>query len=436
MAISLRMDVLSMAARAFPIGAGVLAGLVFLASWAGVPYTRSSLLFLSSLLVISMATIIYIRRKHSSRTVIRPKSKRIYQYAKPHLPILLIAAVALAILSWLSVGRAYSSWDAIVIWGLNAIGFAEQGTIMRPIGAYGLSYPINLPLQISFFRLLSGDLAPGSKLLFPFYYISLVLGTYAFLQKRSNWKIGLVGALLLGTIPIVVEHATIGYANLPFTVYLVLGLISIMLGFDEKDTGEQLVGGILLGFASWTRPEGAFLFLPMLVVIYLGVRVIGYQGRSSARAWLLPPLLFIVVWQFFMATVGAQGFFGGVLRIAWESIRTGQLNLLAFYWTARYALRQLIDPRVWGLIAPITLLSMILRGRRLLSKEESSFLFLLLPAAVGGLSLFAYYYLASFRQDIHYLLGTSVNRLFMPVWILGFIGILHIDFRTRKDIES
>jgi len=334
----------------------------------------------------------------------------------------------------LSVGRAYSSWDAIVIWGLNAIGFAEQGTIMRPIGAYGLSYPINLPLQISFFRLLSGDLAPGSKLLFPFYYISLVLGTYAFLQKRSNWKIGLVGALLLGTIPIVVEHATIGYANLPFTVYLVLGLIGIVEGVEGKNTGDQIVGGIMLGFASWTRPEGAYLILPMLLAIYMGMRFLQTSQSFRVRAWILPPIIFISVWQAFMTANGHQSFFGSVLNIAWNALKRGDLNISAFYWTARYAARQVIDPRVWGFIVPVGLLIVVLHWRRLFSKTSSSLLFLGVPAAIGVLSLFVYYYLASFRQEIHYLLGTSVNRLFMPVWVIGFIAALSSEHSIESDL--
>lgn len=409
-------------AIAFPLGAGGLAWLLFFFSWIGVPYNRPLLVTTTLSLILAAAWLAYIRRQRLTREEVG--KWRAEKFGSADLTMLLIVGVIWIGLSWLSVQRSYSTWDAIVIWGLKGLGFAERGTIIQPLGAYGLSYPINIPMQISFFRLLSGDAAPGSKLLFPPYQISMVLGVYVFLKGRRKNMLGIAGALLLGTIPILVEHATIAYANLPFTAYLALGLIALYGGLRSDHKGEQFLGGLLLGLGSWTRPEGVFVILPMLLVMYISRRVSTGAHSTAEIVWLTPPLAFIAIWQLFMGLNGHQGFFGNVLGIAMESFRAGDQNLTAFYWTARYAARQLIDPTVWGLIVPVGLVATVLRWRSVFSKENFSLSLFILPALAAVVMLFAYYYIASFRQEIHYLLGTSVNRLFMPAWVLGILGIL------------
>jgi hypothetical protein len=78
-----------------------------------------------------------------------------------------------------------------------------------------------------------------------------------------------------------------------------------------------------------------------------------------------------------------------------------------------------------------------LRRRALFSRHDPTFIYLILPALVGALALFTYYYLASFGQDIHYLLGTSVNRLFMPVWVLGILAMFtHLGSHLKDKNKS
>ena len=92
-------------------------------------------------------------------------------------------------------------------------------------------------------------------------------------------------------------------------------------------------------------------------------------------------------------------------------------------------LNQVYVATLWTFIGLIALLWGLQNGRlargwrRVRSKKSREVVFFLLPSIVGGLGVFAYYYLASFQHDIHYLLGTSVNRLFMPVWVLGTLGL-------------
>jgi len=224
------LEVLSLS---FPIGIGLLTLILFLSSWIGVPYTKTNLIGIYiSLFALLCCSAMFVwsksgRHKAQSEAASAPEASlglRMLFYSTLFLFFLVI--------TYLSVTRAYSTWDAIGIWGIKAYGIVKEGTIFagERWGSHWLTYPLNITLQISIFRLLDGDVLPGSKLIFPMYFISLILGAYRFWKKHVEWKFAALGALLLASLPIVFKHGTIGYANLPFTAYLVIGLLHVLDG--------------------------------------------------------------------------------------------------------------------------------------------------------------------------------------------------------------
>ena len=94
------------------------------------------------------------------------------------------------------------------------------------------------------------------------------------------------------------------------------------------------------------------------------------------------------------------------------------------YWTVRYLARQSLEIKIWGVLVPLIILILFLNFRKFKPKEfPLPFLLLAAGAVVGG-AVALYYYLASFVSDLIYLLGTSVNRTFMPAWVLGILGLI------------
>jgi len=338
------------------------------------------------------------------------------------------------VVAYLSVTRSYSTWDAIGIWGIKGYGIAKEGTIFagERWGSHGLTYPLNIPLQISFFRLLDGDLSPGSKLIFPMYYISLILGAFHFWKRKMEWKFAALGALFLASLPILFEHGTIGYANLPFTTYLALGLLQIIDGISNENWREQLLGGLLLGLATWTRPEGVFLVTFALGAVLIGSRALKF-GTIQFFAVLPPVILIAGIWQVFTVSSGSQGLIGSALKSAGASWTRMEFHPDALYWTARYLARQSLEFKIWGVLVPLILLILAINIRKLKPKEfPMPFLLLVAGVVVGG-AVVLYYYLASFVSDLIYLLGTSVNRTFMPAWVLGIIGVITLAGGKQKD---
>jgi hypothetical protein len=411
-------------ALAFPLGAGLLTWCLFMFSWTGMPYTPTTLIVQYLVLLGIVAIIFLVLRKTRSGDTQGFRSDSHHQaiLQKRHLMVLIPIGILTILAAIFAVGRSYSTWDAIVIWGVKGYGMVEGGTILsgRSWGAYGLSYPWNIPIQISFFRLLDGDVLPGSKLLFPMYFAALLLGSYTFLYRHLEWKFAVLGTLFLGTIPFLFEHATIGYANLPFTCYLVLGILLSLDGMVEDEAPRQFIGGILLGLAVWTRPEGIFLVLTSTLAIISAARFI-LKRKIRWMAWLLPAVIISVSWLVITSIFGNQNLFSSSVLSMVDGWSGLDLKLDSVYWIARFLARQSIELKVWGLMMVIIVFLFIMNIRKLIPRKYPFQASLLLITIVLGATVAVYYYLVSYTRDLHYLLGTSVNRLFMPMWVLAVL---------------
>lgn len=413
-----RSGMLAILSAAYPLGAGIFTFLLFLTSWIGLPVTSISVAsqYALSLLLLLLIKLL-IGRKRARMGGIEPVQDSESERLAGMLAVIAIISVLTLAGAYLAVMRSYSTWDAIGIWGVKGYGIAREGTIFaaRRWGSHGLSYPLNIPLQISLFHLFGGDPFFLSKLIFPAYYSSLLLAVWALLRDRSREGMSLIGLILIATIPMLFEHGTIGYANLAFSYYVVIGFLVLIK--SRLSRPGVLIGAALLGIAVWTRPEGSYIVMIGMVALTLAaLRLeIAISRRELALA-VARVFIFLLPWQLFSALNSDQNVLGGSLAAMLESWAQGEFNLEAIYWTARFSMRQVIDSGVWGFILPVNALLMLVRWKAFSASQREG---LYLCAAVFTsmlATIFAYFYLAAFTNDIQYLLGTSVNRIFMPAW--------------------
>jgi hypothetical protein len=336
---------------------------------------------------------------------------------------------------FLSVGKAYSTWDAMAIWSVKGYGIALEGTVFggRTWGYHALNYPLNLPIAISTFKLFSNDALPGSKLVFPLIYFSMIANVYSFLTRRNvNRTHAKLGLLLLASVPLLFEHATIGYANLAFTFYIVSGALYAMEGIYGNRQGALLMSGFLLGFATWTRQEG--LLLSLLIVLTLSLTwLISRKGKLKFVPWLIPLGIIGIVWVIFFRLYGTEGQITRALRGAISGISQGQFHIDSIYHILRYFARQMQELNKWGLLFPASLLLFILAGPRRFAPKENIYLFgggaitLML-----GLAALTFYYAVSFSHlSLEWWLTTSFNRMILPAGVLmGILAVLAIGSST------
>jgi MYXO-CTERM domain-containing protein len=149
---------------------------------------------------------------------------------------------------------------------------------------------------------------------------------------------------------------------------------------------------------------------------------------------VLPFAAVMLSWQPVAALNPSTGTFMRAIPQATEAWLRLDLHFSALYWIARFTSRQAIDPGVWGAALPLVVVLAFLAWRRR-SLEKQSSAFMLLGAAVAvGIWCVAYFYLSSYLSDVKYLLGTSVNRIFMPFWVLLLLSALFLD--THKADET
>ncbi len=416
---------------AFPIGSGIFSWLLFLTSWAGVPLRLITIIILYLLIMVS---ILLVRmRRQGSLGLPRGDGVRTCVGDGSWKRLLLILSVLVIVIAmvWLvliAVGRAYSSWDAAAIWAIKGYAIAYEESISGGSwGAFGFSYPLNIPITISLFRTADLDILPGSKIIFPLFYFSLMLGCYEFLSRNGvRLLIAAIGTLVLASVPIIFQHATIGYVNLPLTCYLVLGSLMGIQGVFEDDPGAQTISGVLLGLGAWTRREGVLYALAIILAITVA-KLITKHGKIHPLRWLLPVAAISGTWLvFYFSTTAGQDVAATSLSATAEDILHGDINIQVLRYIFGYSRRNILKISIWGILFPLSFLVLVLNWRLELLKLYPKFVAMLFVLiGITSVTVTLYYVGSNEISNLIVWLQQSFDREFFPsAMILGVLALL------------
>ncbi len=331
------------------------------------------------------------------------------------------AAFLLAQMVVISVGRSYSLFDAIANWALKGYAIAMEGTILagQDWGGHALAYPQNLHLGIALFRLADGDALPGSKLIDPLMLISLLVGTFRFWKREDvPTDLAFAGSLVLMSVPVIFFHGTIGYANLAYTTYLVLGSLWVLEGVTENHAGPLALGSLLLAGAAWTRPEG-LLTASFQGVIVAGAAILALKARPKPIPGLLPFAMIAGTWLAFGLPHIRGDTTGSLISKFLSDLVAGRQGLEPVKNVIDYASKRLFLLNKWGLVVPLTFVLALAGIPRALRKgwRQATPLLSLLVVGVGlpGIILsVAGYTWRSFLND-------AFDRAWLPAAIIGFV---------------
>ncbi|NIM96454.1 MAG: hypothetical protein GTO18_22365 [Anaerolineales bacterium] len=266
---------------------------------------------------------------------------------------------------------------------------------------------------------------PGSKLLFPLFALSILLGCYRFLRQRDvPVLLASLGPLLLLSAPHIFLHSTVGFANLPFTTYLVLGTLWCVDGLFENKPRSLLMGGIMLVLAGWTRPEGIGFVLIIQTSLVLIYWLSGHKGLRIMPLFI-PTLLIVGVWLIFGAEHLSNDQVWGVTRVFRKEIAEGSLAIEALASILTFVAKRAVTLTVWGLLFPLILILLIWRSRNLLPRHNPitfSFLCVSILALLVPIGLF---FVASYsRPNFPFILEINFDRALFPAIFLGMVVAL------------
>jgi hypothetical protein len=196
---------------------------------------------------------------------------------------------------------------------------------------------------------MDGDVLPGSKLLFPLLALSLTIGCYVFWRRAGVPRVASsLATLALTSLPLLFFHSTIGFANIPFAAYVVLGVLHLARGFLHDESSSLVSGSLLLGFGAWTRPEGVGYSLLVLLTLLLGTWLLRWRISSIAAA-LLPQMTISVIWIVFGSRYVAEDEVGQLLGPFTQAVRDGDIRLEPLATVLEHAAREAAKFKAWGL---------------------------------------------------------------------------------------
>ena len=221
------------------------------------------------------------------------------------IEIILLVLILFQVLSsiFITVIFPVRFWDAITCWSFKARAFFLDKTIYDFYSKHSYkfshtSYPILLPLLQTYSYFSMGTLNENlMKLVFPIFYISLLIVNYGFLKikyseinlkvnnysakiKRANRVSGknypkttsLFFTFIISTVPIIFDHSYIEYTNLAFAFYLYLSVMfmTLWIGFKDdrlKTNGLIILSAIFSAQLPLLRSEG-ILFLGFIFILF------------------------------------------------------------------------------------------------------------------------------------------------------------------------
>jgi len=345
---------------------------------------------------------------------------------------------------FLAVGAGVHATDSYVLWGAKGAGLATEGlsgVVVR--GTNTTVYPLHIPVLIGMLMDTFGDTLPASKIIFPVYYLSLLLVVYGFLKERSDSALAGLSTLVLATMPVLARHARIGYANLPLTFYLVVGVVLFIRAASESNLNLQrklwIVSGIFFALAIWTRPEGLGLVIGILIA---GLSSLLFSGelKHLRKIWLIviAPFLVGVGWKVTSSRfyIGIDLVEGNLEKIV-QQFSMGIYHLKDFSLILRYFLRQIYDFQTWGMVGFGSLIAITVFFLSA-HKRDSKLRILLMTAASSLMVIIAIYYVFAFDQvhGMEWWLGGGFTRMIMPGMTLLWLGVAWLLLTDQQTIRE
>jgi hypothetical protein len=392
---------------AFGAGAFAISLQMFAYDLLGIPWTRLSLLLPWS----AAALFVVVRRKE--QLALPPWS------APAWWQLALSAGLMIPVMAWLPLERIMpltsQSWDAWAIWLFKAKAFYLDGGIGPYLERGGElanhpGYPLLVPLYGAFLYVLQGDVADqAAKFLSPCFLFALWGVFYGVARKFAPPLISLVFTLTLSTLPMlnIGAFALAGYADSALAAYVLAAAGFLCAWYRDGQTQDLAVASIAAAAAAWTKNEGQFFLLGLLVLAGMGL--VRRKACWEAWAWLLaPPIITLAPWVIVRQVYGVEAaeFVPGVEFEA------------SLFWTALQTLAaKAVDLNLFNLTFWVLLGSAVAAAR--INPPKA---FWLLPGLtlwhVAG-ALLAY---ATGRNDLAWWLGTSADRILSQVAPLALLS--------------
>ncbi|MCI0620578.1 MAG: hypothetical protein L0387_02725 [Acidobacteria bacterium] len=285
---------------AFGGGTGVLSLGMFYLAYCGILLSSLNVLIFAAGLLAVLAILQVLKfRSRRMRQVSRPVLQFTRKAAQPNHPFSPVEWVTLAVVGFCflivfadACSQPLLSFDARAIWAFKAkVLYFEQGIYNEAfLDAERLHaktrYPQLIPLAETFIARVSGSFNERAfKLLFPCYFVSLVLLVGWELRREFSRRHALLATSFFAALPVFTIYANgggaSGYADLPLAFYCTALTTRLFRWLQDGSACALRVAVLLACLTAFTKTEGlALVFVTFSVTAFAGLFLFGRSLRS------------------------------------------------------------------------------------------------------------------------------------------------------------
>jgi hypothetical protein len=428
-------------AYAFGLGSGLLTLEMFIFPRFGVRFSVINIA-LPNLLLIAVLGGLALKRKNTIADIpglvgsIRAIPSKIFKEGSKYekgIKIFLLAWIALK-LSYVffeALIKPVVAWDAFTHWSFSPKIFFLERTIpdnfknMAHANAH-INNQLAPLFQTWIFTCIGDWNEIIGKIIFPLFFTALLIAFYYALRRNLSVSKSLLFSFFLISMPFLVFHATIEYADLLVAFYLFSGTFMVFEFFEKHKRRYLAAAALLLTFSAFTKNEGLFYSLSTVIALAVFLASDTRVAEKFNRRTLL-----------IAAAAGSALFFGYILREVffvgheagfWHGIFLDRLPVII-----SVALTKMFLSGNWNILWILFTLSIFFF---IIKKEKRTDIYILLTVALNVFFL-AGYYLTAIGEVFDWVRnGTILSRnmlLFTPLVL--FFAARQIDFRLEMRPE-
>jgi hypothetical protein len=184
-----------------------------------------------------------------------------------------------------------SDWDSIALYDFRAILIQKVGNWVdgKKLG-YFYHYPPFTSLLHGAVYLMGMEQV---KIIYSLLFLSFLIVFYAFLRRQTQRFQSIIGIFLLTLAPLVSDHLTVAYTNLPYTIYFCLGIMYIWRWLTEQESRDMKLAFLFTAAACWVRASEPFWVIAF--VMLLGGRLLVVRNIKWRTVLLFSGLFLILV---------------------------------------------------------------------------------------------------------------------------------------------
>ncbi|MBI9051810.1 MAG: hypothetical protein JEZ00_20495 [Anaerolineaceae bacterium] len=220
--------------------------------------------------------------------------------------LLLINTIAFFAFSFM---KPMGNFDAYAIWEFKAkMIFLNphdwQNALNHPaVAFFHPDYPLLIPMLVSNVWFMIGEITTRTPIIVAgFYTLALPVLIFTSLRYFRDSSQALLGSILLFGAPYLFHFGTGQTAELPLAGNVLTAIILIFLAWHSKQWQFAFLGGLMAGFAAWTKNEGLLYFLVLSIgFVFISLARFKRKGIRQLAAWLAGiclPLFAVLVFKF------------------------------------------------------------------------------------------------------------------------------------------